>query len=212
MISFEEDRQEQRFRFVRELDATLGRVPLVLCSIAESGLGVRHRTAIRIGTTASLHVSLPEPFIDLQVGAVVVWSRLASPGEAHPYHSGLRVPDPAGELERAVERLRAQALLLPDDAPIRRRRTDADALRPSAPLPPPRPKHPPLPPSVVRLVNEARTRLQASPTELARWRERGRVTLLEMGEPLPDRDDVLAVWQYLDRSLELATIARLLEE
>jgi hypothetical protein len=33
-----------------------------------------------------------------------------------------------------------------------------------------------------------------------------------MGEPLPDRDDVLAVWQYLDRSLELATIARLLEE
>ncbi|MFA6958641.1 MAG: PilZ domain-containing protein [Thermoanaerobaculia bacterium] len=213
MISFEEDRKEQRFRFVRELDATLGRVPLVLCGIAESGLGVRHATPLRLGTEASLRIAIQEPDLTVQVAAFVVWSRFMSPGEARPYHSGLRVPDPYGELRAALDRLRSLGLLLEDDAPVKRIRTDAEALRPAAPLPLKRKApQPHLPPSVVRLVNEARSRLLSSPAELARWRERAKVTLHELGEPIPARDDVLAVWQYLDRSLELETIEKLLDE
>jgi len=212
LISFEEDRKEPRFRFARELDATLGRVPLAVCSIAGNGLGVRHSTPLRLGVEASFRLVLQEPAMVVQVAAFVVWSRLASPGESRPYHSGLRVPDPCIDLQIALDQLRDLGLLLADDAPIKRTKTDHETLRPAISPPPRRTNHMHLPSSVVQLVNEARTRLLASPAELAHWRERGKVSLVELGEPIPERDDVLAVWQYLDRSLEITTIAKLLDE
>lgn len=212
MSIYEQVRQEPRFNFVREFDATLGRVPIVLCTIAESGMGVRHATPLRPGTEASFRLTLSAPFISVQVGAHVVWSRFSNPGHERPYHSGLRIPDPGGELSRALGTLRDLGMLLPEGEAS----GHPCAAVPMPDVAPPslskRPSHAHIPVSVVQLVNEARGRLLASPAELAQWRERGKVSLLELGEPIPDRDDVLAVWQYLDRSLELATIETLLEE
>jgi uncharacterized protein (DUF2267 family) len=47
---------------------------------------------------------------------------------------------------------------------------------------------------------------------MARWAERARVSFAGDGEPPHDRDEVLAVWQYLERAIEIGTIERLVKD
>lgn len=207
MISFEEDRKEQRYMFVRPLDATLGRVPVILCNMGESGLHIRHAAALRPGTEAALRIEVAELGIAVHTAAFVVWSRYERPGEMLPYHTGLLVPDPGGELRDALALLRELGILAPDDEPEPKSRAGEHR----AP-PPVRVNNTTLPAGVIALVREARRRLSSNPREMERWLARAKASVADHGGRNGHPDDALAVWQYLEHAIDIDTVAKLLEE
>ncbi|HJW92847.1 MAG TPA: hypothetical protein VJ901_04455, partial [Thermoanaerobaculia bacterium] len=62
-----------------------------------------------------------------------------------------------------------------------------------------------IPPDQVMLIQHARERLRSHPDEALKWYNRAKYALVEddtaIGESLRHRDDVLAVWEYLERSV-----------
>jgi len=72
-----------------------------------------------------------------------------------------------------------------------------------------------IPPDQVMLIQHARERLRSHPDEALKWYNRAKYALVEddtaIGESLRHRDDVLAVWEYLERSVPIETIASVFE-
>jgi len=214
-MSSDEDRKEQRYTFAYRVEATLGTVGLVLCDIGDHGLHVRHATAIRLGTEAPLRLVVPGSTIALEIGAHVVWSRFGMPGTAEPYQSGLRVPEHENELRQALVKLRQLGAIRLDEKSLARKRAMLEEKARLRGVP--KRTHTTvltrLPDDVILLVKQARQRLQASPTEMVRWFNRAKFSLnATTGAQIHEREDVLAVWEYLERSIELPIIARALDE
>ncbi len=62
-------------------------------------------------------------------------------------------------------------------------------------------------PDQVLLVQHARERLRANPDEALKWYNRAKFTFAESGgDPIPNREEVLAVWEYLERTIDVNTI------
>lgn len=70
------------------------------------------------------------------------------------------------------------------------------------------------PPDQILLVQHARERLRANPEEALKWYNRGKFALAEGGgnpDPIPNREEVLAVWEYLERTIDVNTIVQVFE-
>ncbi len=67
----------------------------------------------------------------------------------------------------------------------------------------------------VLLIQHARDRLRGRPDEALKWYNRAKYAITEskdtMGSALAYRDEVLAVWEYLERTVDLAVIARVFD-
>jgi len=67
------------------------------------------------------------------------------------------------------------------------------------------------------LVQHARERLRANPDEAAKWYNRARFATDEEGgqlvaaELIRHRQDVLAVWEYLERTVPIAVVMRVFD-
>ena len=70
-------------------------------------------------------------------------------------------------------------------------------------------------PDQTLLIQHARERLQNDPEEARKWYNRARYAIVESSAPISadirGREDVLAVWEYLERSVPLSTIVRVFE-
>lgn len=212
-MSLVDGRLERRYTVLRRMTGSLGNVEVVLDDIGERGFHVRHETALRLATEARLTFTVPDDGSSVALQSFVVWSRFGSPGDPRPYHSGLRVDDGAGVLKQAIETLLAGRAILAEDESMQRKqevleeRSRARQSRMKVTSHAPR-----IPDDVILLVKQARGRLQANPAEIVRWFNRAKFSLNEAGEQIHQRDDVLAIWEYLERSVELAIIARVLDE
>ena len=213
-MTVDEERSEQRFTILRRIEGVLGNVDFMLCDIGESGVHLQHASPIRLGSMASMHFALADAALSVDLPGFVVWSRFTSPSETRPYHSGVRVDDPGRLLGRAVESLRGlRALRLDEESMARKRKAlEAKARARQAPRLRQTGHAPRIPDDVILLVKQARQRLQGNSDEMVRWFNRARFSLNEVGGQIHERDDVLAVWEYLERSVELAIIARVLGE
>ncbi len=213
-MSGEEARSEHRYVTQRRIDGTLAKVDIVVCDIGDHGLHIQHSSPVRLGTEAPVRFAVPDANLSVQLNSFVVWSRFASAGDTRPYHSGVRVDDPTGVLQEAIEQLLAARAIRLDEASMARKATalEAKAQARSAPRMKQMSMVPRIPDDVILLVKQARLRLQANPTEMIRWFNRAKFSLNDAGEQIHRRDDVLAVWEYLERSVELDIIARVLDD
>jgi hypothetical protein len=66
-----------------------------------------------------------------------------------------------------------------------------------------------------RRIHEALEILECDPEAAATWHERAKQSLVSAGmlssttDPLPHHHDVLVIWEYLDRALDLDTVSTL---
>jgi hypothetical protein len=67
----------------------------------------------------------------------------------------------------------------------------------------------------VLLIQHARDRLRTHPDEALKWYNRAKYSIAQSAVGTPDmlyhREEVLAVWEYLERTVELQTIARVFD-
>jgi hypothetical protein len=210
-------RAAERYVLVETLSGSFGATSVTLLNIGMQGVRVEHAQPLGINTKARLSFTHGEVAVNTQ--GIVRWSHLSRTpnGEGKLlYHSGVAFSGD-DELRRALRALAARgAIKLDADSMQRKRerllqkaqersgkpimkmlRTDSD-----------------VPADQALLIQHARQRLAANPDEASKWYNRARFAITEdtaAAELARHRQDVLAVWEYLERSVELAMIVKVFD-
>ena len=151
---------------------------------------------------------------DLTANATVMWTRLTGPGR---YRSGLRIEERLDIVAAAIRELLARGVVRKGEDTLRRReqaRVERENRRASLNGVALQPSGPSL--ANVRRIREAREWMLMFPEDAIKWYNRARVTATEdhlriAGSGRSNREDVLAVWEYLARSMDLADVVSALE-
>ena len=200
----EEKRKESRIapRFIprRQIGGMFKDVKFSIVHISASGLRIRHSDPLIPGDEAKLSVALLNPPRSIVSRARVGWTSVAHyENDARNTFaiSGLRVVEHAERLKNAIDILQQHHELQPEP------------LQPSS-----------MPSAVsddeVALVMQAAEKFASDPAEATRWYSRGRFALADehvrrnVPPKVRDREQVLGIWEYLDRQVEIPKIAGVL--
>lgn len=217
MTDVSDARSEDRYVLQIRLDATLGSGDVIVLDIGEHGAQLQHAEAIKLGAIARLSFALPGSSHQVRVPATVIWSKIStktdSSGKRH-YRSGIRLDDREGTMKPAIERLLEANLLRPDSLSLEKKRkalADKEKARqhPGFKLVGQKPR---IPDDVILLVRQTRNRLKDNPEESVKWYNRAKFSLDQSGVQIHQRDEVLAIWEYLERSVEIDIITRIIAE
>jgi hypothetical protein len=190
-----------RYIPLRRLAGIFGETKFTIVQISSTGLRIRHDEPLMPGDEAKLSFALLMPARSVVVRARVVWTSLAHAGEERFSISGLRVIEHADRLAQAVESLKAAHELQPERRSQTRRSSDGLTVVND------------ISDEEMALVTAAVERFTNDPVEANRWYSRGRFALSDenvrraVPERPRDREQVLGIWEYLDRQVDIGKIA-----
>ncbi len=213
-------RVAERFRTAEPLIGSFGSASVTLLDVSASGAQIEHAQPLRIGSRARLWFKRGEVAVSLQ--AVTMWSHLLkSPNTQgkYLYNSGLRLEADSPDFYHALQALLDRGVISPDRESLEKKKKRAleriaektnrptmKYLRPEIEIPA----------DQQLLIEHARKQLLSDPLEAQRWYQRAKYAITEgqaniAGDAIRNREDVLAVWEYLERSVEISTIALVFE-
>lgn len=191
-----------RYRPRRQLGGTFRTLKFSVLQLSATGLRVRHEETLRPGDEARLALSLQKPARTFVVRARVVWTSIAQRGSGPSFCiSGVRVVDQSEQMREAIDLLLAQRELEPESGSARSA-TPAGITGLSDE-------------EVASIIRAARL-LTSDPVEAGRWYTRAKFALADesVRAAAPsrprDREEALAVWEYLKRSIDLRAVAGVL--
>ncbi|HXG58368.1 MAG TPA: hypothetical protein VNL91_05060 [Thermoanaerobaculia bacterium] len=219
-IDVSELRVSERYLAIEPLLGSFGVASVSILDIAEQGVQVEHAQPLRIATKGRLWFKKDD--IVVSVPGIVIWSHLSKNANEKGkllYHSGIRVDDPSAAFAGAVEALVVRGVIRADPKSLDRKRlrllkkqherfgTRGRVLRHDEAIGS----------EQAVLIQHARTLLEANPEEARRWTQRAKYALTQSaGSAAADidqhADEALAVWEYLDRMVDLGTITRFLND
>jgi hypothetical protein len=217
-IDVKELRSGERWLLAEPVIGSFGAIEVTIVNVAEQGVQLTHAQPLRLATRARLWFR--RGTIAANVHGMIVWSHLSkTPNDEgkYLYHSGVRIESAADEFASTLLELSGQHLLQRDSGSMERKR-----LRQLARERAPRPvmkmlrNDAEIPSDQILLVRQASERLRNNPDESAKWYHRARYALDDSDTPIASeirhREDVLAVWEYLERTVPLVSIVRVFEE
>jgi hypothetical protein len=197
-----EHRGLARYVPLRPLAGIFGETKFTIVQISGSGLRIRHNEPLRPGDEAKLSFALMRPVArSIVIRARVVWTSLARAGEESFSISGLRVLEHVDRLEQAIETLKAAHELQPERRVRMRRSADGMSIVSD------------ISDEEMALVTAAVEKFASDPVEASRWYSRARFALSDdnVRRAAPqrprDREQVLGIWEYLDRQVDIGKIA-----
>jgi hypothetical protein len=209
----------ERYVVVEPLLGSFGAAGITILDIAEQGVQIEHAQPLRLGARARLWFKRGEVAASLH--ALVIWSRLSEKPNVEGkllYRSGLRVEDQKESFGPAIQALGDHGVIRRDTESLERKRRkfvereNEKSSKPQVKML----KTEDIPPDQALLIQHARERLQNDPEEARKWYNRARYAIVESSSPIAaeirGREDVLAVWEYLERSVPLSTIVRVFEK
>ncbi len=213
-------RVAERFLTAEALVGSFGSASVTLLDVSASGAQIEHAQPLRIGTRARLWFKRAEVAVSLQ--AVTMWSHLSKSPNAqgkYLYKSGLRLEADSREFYLALQALLDRGVISPDAGSLEKKKKRAlervaeKTNRPTVKYLRPEVE---IPADQQLLVEHARKQLLADPLEAQRWYQRAKYAITQGGvtiaaDAIRNREDVLAVWEYLERSVEISTIALVFE-
>lgn len=213
-------RTSERYVVMESLTGSFGAASTTILDICEHGVQIAHTQPLRIGTTGRLWFKRAEVAASIQ--GSVVWSQLSQKPDDEGkilYRSGVRIADGSGEFTQALQMLALKGVLRRDFDSLERKR-QRNAARSSARVAKPVVKFvqqgSDVPHDQALLIQHTRERLKNNPDEASKWYNRARFAISSDTPPggaemLRDREEVLAIWEYLDRSVDLSTIVRVFD-
>jgi hypothetical protein len=218
VIDVKELRSGERWLLAEPVMGSFGAVEVTVVNVAEQGAQLTHAQPLRLATRARLWFR--RGTVAANVHGMIVWSHLSkTPNDdgKYLYHSGVRIESAADEFANTMMELSSQQLLRRDSGSLERKRLrqlDRDrAPRPSMKF---IRTDSVIPPDQILLVRQAWERLRSNPDESLKWYNRARFALDDSDSPVASeirhRQDVLAVWEYLERTVPLVSIVRVFEE
>lgn len=196
-----EQRAAARYVPLRQIDGIFGETKFSIMQMSSTGLRIRHREALMPGTEAKVSFALLKPARSIVVRARVVWTSVARQGEDRFSISGLRILEHQERVARAIDLLKASNELQPERREQPRRATDA--LVPVEDVTD----------EEIALVTNAVQKFASDPVEAGRWYSRARFSLADENvrraapERGRDREEILGIWEYLDRQVDIPKIA-----
>lgn len=175
--------------------------------VSVNGAQIEHTQTVRPGVQGRLIVG------ELNAQAVVIWTRMSVPGV---YRSGLRLEEELHVIAGAIRDMLGRGVIRKDEDTMRRRdqaRLDREVTRSrltgDAPMPG-------LPVDTVNMVRSARNWFLMHPDDAVKWYQRAKMTATEemlriAGAGRLNREDVLAIWEYLERRFDLRDVVRALD-
>jgi hypothetical protein len=207
----------ERYVVVERLLGSLGAAGISILDIAEQGAQIEHSQPLRLGSRGRLWFKRGE--VSASIHAMVIWSRLSEkPNDEGKllYRSGVRL-DEGESFAEAIQALGEHGVIRRDTESLERKRRkfvereQEKTVRPLVKMI----RGEDVPSDQALLVQHARERLQNDPEEALKWYNRARYAIVESALPIAaeirSREDVLAVWEYLERSIPLSTIVRVFE-
>lgn len=214
-------RAAERFASADPLAATFSGLTTGIVNLSLIGAQIEHTTPIRLGSVGRFMIRRGDVSIDVK--AFLIWSRLSKTpdGEGRQvYRSGLRIESGNTEYALALHMLIKSGAVRrePDTLERKRQRLVQRMAEMSRPIyRAVVPDGPEISQDQMLLVQHARERLTANPDEAQKWYQRAKyaithgTTNIEIESITNYREEVLAVWEYLERSLDIRTIARVFE-
>lgn len=185
----------------RQINGTFRSARFTLLQLSSSGLRVRHDETLRAGDVARMTLTLVRPARTFAMQARVVWTSIAQRGEDPSFCiSGLRITEGDEQLRLIIEILRGGHELQTEAVPAPRRVASPAAITGMSD-------------EDVASIIRAVKKLGSDPVEANRWYVRARFALVEesVRQVAPvrarDREEVIAVWEYLERRLEIKQVA-----
>ena len=209
-------RGQERFFPAEPISGVFGSATVIVRNLSAQGVQIEHAQPLRLASKGRLVFRLDS--ISVTAYGISMWSQLSkTPNEQgkYLYRSGVRIESGVDEFATALQQMIDRRLVHMDiDSMARKhqrlleRRTDQRSqikvIRSTREIPQ----------DQVLLVQHARERLRTHPEEAMKWYNRAKFALSQgssITDPLPYREEVLAVWEYLERSIELATIVEVFE-
>jgi len=213
----EESRTTRRFLIDPALQGTFGAADISVLDVGEHGIQAEHAVPLKLGSTAKLILSIPGVNEPLRLEGQAVWSRLSKKPNRegkYLYRSGVRVDKDGESIRTVIEKLQAMSLARPDNFSLNRKekllREKQEKLQhPQVKLILQKAQE--IPGDQLLLIQQARERLQTHPDEAVKWYNRAKFSLGE-GLQIHHREDVLAVWEYLERTIDINVVARVFGE
>jgi hypothetical protein len=205
-------RQAPRYIPRRQINGIFGDVKFSIVQISATGLRIRHEEPLGPGDEAKLSFALLKPQRSFLMRSRVVWTSVANyEGDEDRRFciSGLRITEHEDRLASAIEILRRGHDLQPDRRSMPRPGSTGYVVGDAAPLEG-------ISDDEVALVLKAATRFAADPLEASRWYGRARFSVADeqVRRDAPakpqDREQVLGIWEYLDRQVEIPKISGVL--
>ncbi|HUO83820.1 MAG TPA: hypothetical protein VM534_01785 [Thermoanaerobaculia bacterium] len=217
-LNVEDLRAVRRFVIDPPVPAAFAGNNVLLFDFGEGGVQAEHEANFRPGLVAKLSIKLPNQSRTMLLHGRIVWSHLSDRTNAKGkflYRSGIRLEDERQVSREALELLLEACMVKPDTDSLEKKKSmlEDKARRKAAMQRQLRVlrQNRLIPTDQVLMVQQARERLRANPDEAMKWYNRAKYSLPDGGKAFRNKDDVLAVWEYLDRSIELETIARIFE-
>lgn len=220
MAEISELRKDDRYLIGERIIGSFANAEVQVVNVSEDGAQIAHAQPLRIATKSRLAFKRGPLAVGVQ--ALVVWSKLSkTPNEQgkYLYYSGLRVEGTSENLASAIKGLAELGIIRRDADSLdrkRRLREERETARQTAPALRRIPTQE-LAPDTVLLVEHARERLRTNPDEAQKWFSRAYFAM-QQGEvpqnvelPQHHRENVLAVWEYLERTVPLPVILKIIE-
>ena len=209
-------RSTERFRVAQPLSGSFGLATVAVVDVSAGGAQIEHTQPLRLGSRARLLLKRGE--VAVAVPAQTVWSHLSKTPNSegkYVYRSGVRLEQATQEYVAAMQLLFEQGAITADPESLERKKKKEleKASRPVVKY---------LRPDVEitsdqrLLIEHARKQLLSNPDEAQRWYQRAKYAITHgtaslAGDDIHNREDVLAVWEYLERSVDVSIIAIVFE-
>jgi hypothetical protein len=214
----EELRSTDRFYVLPSLPAELDGRPVLIEDLSAHGARVELPAEPQRGSVATLTFAVPESIIEVSVTSQIVWTSLKAitGGVQRTFRAGLLIAEKAELMRLAIGRLsdmnRAALDLHSLRLKLRILRARARQLAPSYP----QIEAAGIPAEQYLLIQGVREELRLNPEEAMHWYRRARLIIndpatREAAPPIANHPDALAVWEYLDRSVDPSIVSRAFE-
>ena len=210
-------RFSDRYTAEAPIPGSFGLWGVSVLDLSDQGARIEHAQPLRLATRGRL--SFRAGVVAAAAGAIVVWSRISktTPNDKgkHVYQSGLRIEENIERFNGALRQLIDLNIAGRDlDSLDRKLRQmeERDAELKSKPVT--RAVQQEIPTDEELLIRHVRERLKMNPDEASKWYQRARSAVVGNGatSAVVYKEEALAVWEYLERSVPLLHVVRVFEK
>ena len=209
----EEMRGADRFYVAPFLNAEFDGHPVRIEDVSKAGARIESAHQVPIGTAATLKFGVPDTTVVAEVSGEIRWSDVKSLDPTR-YRAGMLLGDKPEMMRLAIGQLveSGRATIDTHSLSLKLRIIRARARQ----LAPESNEVSGVPAEQYLLVQSVREELRLNPDEAMHWYRRARLLIRDpktrkAAAPIADHPDALAVWEYLERSIDPSIIGRTFE-
>lgn len=214
-----DSRSCERFVITPPLEGSFAGWEIVIVDLAQLGVRIEHASPMKLGMKGLIIFRIPGLDEIIRHQAEVVWSRLSKKTTADGkllYRSGLRFMQTDNEIAKGIEVLITADKARPDEYSLEKKKIKEitqPKQRGTSKMKVIR-QHRRIDEDTLLLVKQAWNYMKHNPVEANKWYNRAKYSLKDRDQDQPTlhhKDDVLAIWEYLERMIQLETIDWILD-